>query len=239
MENSVQHSPYKPGFKISFSRPETEQKAAVLFFHGGGWRYGDPMFCAPLWPQLLLDGILCATAEYSLGGDDLSSTIYDSIEDAKLAVARFVKMFPKLPKFVSGASAGGTLALLAATSDIRGCILFNPVLDLSANGFKNAMTPDGGDESISPIHLVGRHTFRPALILHGTKDTDVPISTSERYAASLPGVALIKFEGAGHGFATRPAHAERVGNLMSWYILANRGKAPTEAEQALERSRPN
>ena len=39
-----------------------------------------------------------------------------------------------------------------------------------------------------------------ALIVHGTADNIVPVSYSERAADTMKAAALLKIEGAGHGF---------------------------------------
>jgi acetyl esterase/lipase len=205
---------YRPGLSITFARPEEKPRAAILFFHGGGWIDGDPLRFQGLWPGLLAEGIACATAEYGTKRRSRDYTIYDSIADAKAASMRFCKMFPALPKFVSGASSGGTLAILAA-HDMRGCILFNPVLDLSANGFKNAMTPDGGDESISPLHMNAE--FPRTLIFQGDADQTTPLTTAGEFAAKR-GAELITLPKAGHGFVGNPLHTKRIIHTMLQFV---------------------
>lgn len=227
----IHSAPYQLGYNILYSRGEDPARAAILFFHGGGWMNGDPMFCAPLWPALLAERVVCGTAELRTKFRDPKSTIYQCIEDAKVAAARFAKMFPVAPKFLCGASAGGALALLAVTKAYRGCVLFNPVLDLSKDGFVSKMTPEGTDESISPLHQVGKGRLPPTLILHGGLDDTVPLASSERYAALAPDTELIPFPHSGHGFAIRAPNVKRVTGLMLDFI--DRTNARAEAPSAL------
>lgn len=218
---ALDSAPYLVDYNILFSRPEGPARAAVLFFHGGGWLHGDPMFCAPLWPALLADGIVCGTAELRTKYRDPQATLHQCIADAKVAAARFARMFPVVPKFLCGASAGGALALLAANRHIRGCVLFNPVLDLSAKGFANKMTPADTDESISPLHLIGKRTFPRTLILHGGLDETVPLAASEQFASIAPNTELVTFPRSGHGFATRAPNLERVSRLIVDFVGAH------------------
>jgi acetyl esterase/lipase len=207
---------YRPGYTIAFARPQEQARAAILFFHGGGWVGGDPLRFTALWPALLEEGIACATAEYRTKGRNRSYTIYDSIADAKAASVCFCKMFPAVPKFQSGASAGGTLAIVAS-EEMRGCILFNPVLDLSANGFKNAATPEGGDESISPLHM--NVQFPPILVLQGDDDKTTPLATAQQFAART-GAELVMLHNAGHGFVGNPLHKARIIQAMLQFVGA-------------------
>lgn len=64
-------------------------------------------------------------------------------------------------------------------------------------------------EDLSPAHHVSKDT-PPTLIMHGSKDTTVPIATVEVFEKQMKKLKrpwkLVSCEGAGHGFFNRGEH---------------------------------
>jgi len=195
---------YRDDLRVLQSSSTGNELAAVLFFHGGGWWSGSAEVFLPYWPYLLKHPIRCFSADYRVGSR-YRCDVYDAIEDAKCAVQYAVERVGKMPLFLSGASAGGALALLASINvRAAGVICFNPVLDLSSNGFVNARTPKGGDTSISPVHLLEKHRFPRIMILQGEEDKTTPLCTAQTFAQAATdcgqAVELVRFPHRDHGF---------------------------------------
>lgn len=175
----VIREPYCDGLDLLSATPSRPPRAVILFFHGGAWIMGAPEDAVALWPPILKDGILCASAAYPLGD------IYTAISAAKAARDYVKERFPDVPLVLSGWSAGATLALLAGINGgADGLALVNPVLDLSASGFKCSAIPQAGDETISPTHILGAATFPPTIIFQGDKDTVAPYRTALRFVVT-------------------------------------------------------
>lgn len=196
-----------------------DSRAAVVFYHGGGWRGGQPLQFYPQAEQLAALGLVAFSVEYRLTSED-GVTGADCIEDAKSAM-RYVRSHAD--KFgidpdriaASGGSAGGHLA--AAVAMVPGfdapaedtgvsCVpnalaLFNPALDLSGIPPRYGW----GDDALkaSPMEHV-RTGLPPTIVFHGTDDTTVPFTQAERFTEAMVAAGneckLAAYEGRGHGF---------------------------------------
>jgi dipeptidyl aminopeptidase/acylaminoacyl peptidase len=115
---------------------------------------------------------------------------------------------------VIGFSLGGQVALLAAarSSRIKTVAAYYPVTDLqrwqkttSHSGIRDYYIPQvcGTGPSQSPVNVANKITA-PVLLVHGDRDTRVPIEQSERMEEALRranrDVELLRVPGAGHGF---------------------------------------
>jgi acetyl esterase/lipase len=194
--------------------------AVVTLFHGGGWFAGDPNQFDRQRPFYETRRIAVASVEYSTRSRH-GTMVYEAIQDALDAAAFVSKSFRGTPLFFGGASAGGLLAIhCAAEFPIQGLILYNPVLDLSSEGFSSKAVPPGGDTRISPLHMsLGK--LPPMLIFHGENDTVVPIAISRRFAeqAASKGSNIVLRERpkAKHGFANNePALSETTLDAVSF-----------------------
>lgn len=201
--------------------PAPAPRAAVVFFHGGGWRAGVPEQFHPQCERLAAAGILAASAAYRL-----DSTVLDASLDARAATERFAGLAGEgVPLLVGGGSAGGHLAACLAACPavrpsvrLRGAVLFNPVLDfvetaalMGGRGVEPGIEP----AQLSPLHadLAG---LPPSVVFHGTADALVPIDQARRFrdAAARAGaeVTLHEYEGRQHAFFN-PVPPERSGDL--------------------------
>lgn len=201
---------------------KNERLPAIVFFFGGGWTSGTVHQFASQGRELADRGMAVIFADYRVRKKH-GTDPYASVEDAKSAMRYIRKNASRLnidPERIaaSGGSAGGHLAAATATvkafdsleDDLsispvpNALVLFNPV-------FNNAPEPEGyGYDRIknhfpefSPYHNISVNA-PPTLILLGTKDHLIPVSTAQAYADNMESKGrhceLELYEGAGHGF---------------------------------------
>jgi acetyl esterase len=188
-------------------------RAVVVLFHGGGWVAGDPHQFDFQRQALARADIASASIEYRVRQRD--GTMMDAaVADAIDAGAYVAREFSGVPIFCCGASSGGLLAIHCAVQwPTTGVILFNPVLDLSAErGFKSKAVPPGGNVGLSPLHMT-LSSFPSTLIMHGTNDAVVPIAVSREFADKLHNIGsratVLSYNAAPHGFFNlEPARTE-------------------------------
>ncbi len=186
-------------------------QSAILFFHGGGYRYGSPRQFFPHARYFAGRGMVAFCAAYRLLGRGADSP-GDIVADGQAALAWVQHQADHLgydPQrlVVAGGSAGGHLALASALNPwpadntpapaVAALLLFNPAIDLVEIGAPAL------DSVISPLaHL--RPGQPPMLIMHGTADTVIPFAKVAAFAhqAQAAGVActLIPFPDRPHGF---------------------------------------
>lgn len=208
-----------------------DKRAAMVFYHGGGWRNGSPTLLSRQSARLAERGMVGFSVQYRLTSQP-GITIEDCVKDAKSAF-RWVKghaaeLGVDPAKIAAGGgSAGGHLAAALATlDDINdpgdnigistvpvALALFNPAVKLDFKGAERvAALPKADLLKLSPYHhLKAGHP--PTLIFHGDADTTVPIQTAHDYVAKikdLGGLAEVAVSaGQGHGFFNRSPHFEQ------------------------------
>ncbi|MDI5971284.1 alpha/beta fold hydrolase [Streptomyces sp. SL13] len=184
----------------------------VTVLHGGYWRQRhDRGYLAATAGALAAEGYAVALAEYRrVGGGgrwpemsaDVAAVVAGAWPDGAAQV-------------LLGHSAGGQLALWAAhrlPERVRGVVAVGPVADLalarelglSDHAVDELLGPDGPLDDADPGLLLP--AARPAVLLHGTDDPDVPVELSRRYAAAS-GAALRELPGTGHFAALTPGSA--------------------------------
>jgi acetyl esterase/lipase len=193
-----------------------EIKPLLVFFHGGGWKFGNMYQFGPEAQYLTSQGqLVVMSVDYPLTGDPISET------KAALAATCWIRRnsveFGIDPSriAVSGGSAGGQLAasmVLINQSEVRECdqmppqvaqalILFNPALDLKGRWEKYV----GLDlRSVSPIDIV-HGPLPPTLILQGTADRLTPLSVTRSFVERAKelgskDITIVEFPGRQHGF---------------------------------------
>ena len=211
-----------------------DQRAAIVFFFGGGWTGGSPSQFEQHCKHLAERGIVAITADYRVKSRHGVKPV-QCVADAKSAIrwvrANAVRLGIDPQRIAAaGGSAGGHLA--ASTAFIKdfdeagedtkvsavpnALVLFNPALVLAPlDGYQlNRIGERVGEErlgtkpdKISPAHHV-KQGAPPAIIFHGKADTTVPYATAEAFTAEMKKAGsrceLVGYEGARHGFFNSP-----------------------------------
>lgn len=199
---------------------KTDERAAIVFFFGGGWNGGSPSQFYPHCAHLASRGMVAMAAEYRVKNRH-GTTPFECVMDGK-SVIRWIRTHASElgidPDRVAagGGSAGGHVAAAIATvpgldepgEDLAtsavpdALVLFNPVYDNGPLGYGHARVRDRYEE-ISPIHNI-RPGMPPAIVFLGTKDALIPVATADTFKAKMEGVGsrseLMLFKGAPHGF---------------------------------------
>lgn len=207
-------------YKPSDSKPG-DSRTAIVFFFGGGWNSGTPAQFEPFARHFADRGCVSVCADYRVKSRH-DTTPFDAVRDAKSAMLYVRKHAKELgidPARIvaAGGSAGGHLAACTTLSSgllddtdakdadaaANALVLFNPVLDLMADG-KRAKE----FEAISPQQRVHKG-LPPTILFHGTGDTTVPFAHAEAFTKAMTDskntCRLEAFDGRGHGFFNSPA----------------------------------
>lgn len=202
-----------------------DQRAAILFFFGGGWVSGTPAQFQSQSEYLASRGMVGIRVGYRVlrNGDSGPPTI--CCQDAKSAV-RWVRSHALElgvdPQHIAaaGGSAGGHLAAwsslveglddpaddLKISPKANALVLFNPVLDNGPEGgWGNARIRDRYRE-FSPAHNITT-SAPPTVVFLGTKDALVSVAVLDRFKAGMTKAGVRcethLYEGQVHGFFNR------------------------------------
>ena len=198
----------------------TDQRPAMVFFHGGGWTSGTPASIYPQCEYLASRGMVAISVEYRLISKH-RTTPRECVQDAKSAIRWVRQHADELgvdPTRIAagGPSAGGHIA--AATGSISGfeeagedftvsskpaaLVLYVPVFDNGPGGFGHEKVKSYWKD-FSPMHNIGEQT-PPTLVLFGTKDRWTPVETVREYKRLMDEKGrrcdLHLYEGGKHGF---------------------------------------
>lgn len=190
----------------------TDQRPAVVFFFGGGWRSGKPSQFTQHCKYLASRGMVAMTADYRVASRHGTPAV-QCVRDGKSAL-RWVRENAKRlgvdPNRIAagGGSAGGHIAAstgvlepyddkqdnLKISSRPNLLILFNPALVLApveggtaANAAKmKSLKERAGVEpqTLSPFHHV-KAGVPPTIIFHGKADSTVPFWTVDRFTRKM------------------------------------------------------
>lgn len=196
--------------RLQFFRPADwsaqDQRPAIVFFFGGGWKGGSPSHFAAQAEYLATQGIVTCCAEYRVTSMH-GSTAAQSVADAKSAVRYLRSHSSELgvdPDRIAagGGSAGGHLAAAVATlpglnedgEDLSvscvpdALVLFDAAVDITAEGLgrdhdgeahQEMLTRIGAtEEELSPTSHVTAG-LPPTIMFHGIADSVVPYAQVE------------------------------------------------------------
>lgn len=176
-----------------------DKRPSIVFFHGGGWSYGKPLWCMDLCSHFPAQGLVVISAEYRLVHRH-GTTPLESIADAK-SIIRWIRQNAQElgidPDRIvaSGMSSGGHLA--ASTGILQGfdepgedlnissvpnaLILFSAVVNTTLNPWMQSILGDRVlPKDISPVHHI-RPGIPPTIIFHGKADRSAPLWTVEMF----------------------------------------------------------
>jgi fermentation-respiration switch protein FrsA (DUF1100 family) len=180
--------------------PPRGEKPVVLYFHGNG---GSLRFRVDRFRALAADGTgLIALSYRGYGGSSGRPTEKGLIDDALTAYAFAAARYPASRLALWGESLGtGVAVALAAQKPVGRIVLESPftsIADIAAQIYW-----------FFPVRLLIKDSFRsdlligtvtaPFLILHGDKDSIVPIALGdELYKLITAPKRFVRFPGAGH-----------------------------------------
>ena len=201
----------------------SDKTPAIVFFFGGGWNDGSPEIFFPHCAYLASRGMVAIAPDYRVKNRQ-QTTPFESVSDGKSAM-RWVRAnagnlgIDPSRIAAAGSSAGGHVAASAAmlpgldeksenaaiSSLPDALVLYNPVIDTSAQGYGNARLGARWQE-ISPQHHV-RPGLPPTIVFHGTNDKVVPYANAVAFEKAMKAAGnrceLVTIPGEGHGFAYR------------------------------------
>ncbi len=197
----------------------TDQRPAILFFHGGGWCGGRPGPFTEQSKHLAKLGMVVVQVQYRLlaGKEKANDPPEICVNDARDAM-RWVRGRAKElgidPNRIgtAGGSAGGHLAAYLGTVDdtsdekvssrSNAMVLFNPVYDNGPNGWGYKRTGKRYEE-FSPFHNITKDDA-PNIVFLGSKDKHLPVATAEAFQKSCKTLGVKSdlhiYEGQLHGF---------------------------------------
>ncbi len=198
----------------------SDTRAAIVFFSGGGWIEGNITQFLPQSRYLANRGMVAICADYRTQVSHGTGP-FAAIEDGKSAIRYVRDRAASLgidPNRIvaAGGSAGGHVA--ASTATVEGLdsplenlkissrpdalVLFNPVIDTSADGYGHELFGRRW-RSASPLHNIAKDT-PPTLIQHGTADTTTPFANAAGFETAMQQAGkrceLVGYDGEDHGF---------------------------------------
>ena len=219
-------------------RPPEPNGAGVLLIHGGSFVRGDRAQLRGYGIALGRVGYTCLACEYRLADEAQWPA---QLDDVQTALAYLHDRAPSLAVdrakiAVSGNSAGGCLALLAAAlgeRPVAAAIAFYAAVDFlgedaRAKGAPEAMTFLLGDDvsearlaAMSPVSYAGPR-FPPTLLVTGNRDELVDWGESLKMyqalvAAGAPAELHI-FDGAPHAFDLLPEYGRQCAGILTLFL---------------------
>lgn len=219
---------WQAGLTCDITRPSGDVRGlpVVVYLHGGGWTGGDPQRQGrDMYHALALDGWATVAIRYPLAPD---VSVEHQIATVKAAV-RWVRDgladhgIDATDVVLAGGSAGAHLATMATfeaeRSDERvaACVAMYGIFDMANRNRHRARwdmirnrvmlatvsEASGRYDAVSPLCRITDDS-PPMLIVHGTRDTLVPIGEAEQFVRALEAagrpVEFVRVDGAQHAF---------------------------------------
>lgn len=220
---------------VRFGGPRAVQRPLVLVVHGGFWRpQYDRVQTGPMAAALAVAGWTVASVGYRRIPGAPDTTVGDMADALERLPSRITQHNGRV--VVIGHSAGGHLALLAATKyaspSLLGALALAPAADLrlahqralgggAVMAFLGAGPEDRAD--LDPRQL-DAPTVATTLV-HGDDDAVVPLEISESYLAVHRNVRLVRLGGCGHFALIDPLSAQWPGIVSELERLSCIGNA--------------
>ncbi len=218
--------------KMDIYHPAKPNGAAVMFIHGGGWSHGSKEGGSnnELWAALLDRGYVVASIDYRLAPEFQFPAQMQDVDCAVVYLKTHASELGIDPARIGvyGSSAGGHLASLLGTTGGHGyemglggpgaevaaiVDLFGPTdltIDVEGNPQETIAQAFGTTDRNSKVLKEASPLFNvspddpPFLIIHGEKDTLVPVSQGKALYDALVAAGVdatfVPVANAGHGF---------------------------------------
>ena len=190
--------------------PDTRAIGGVAVLHGFGGHPDQPHIVAAC--EALADVGVAALRFAFRDHQPPRMTLASGLADASGAI-RLLKAHPDIPEAmgVVGFSFGGAVAGLAAGRDSR----------IRAAVLAAAPARFGDDDKLKPIAEVARTRAR-VLLIWGSRDTEVPVTNAERYAAVLSQARVsyrtVTIAGGDHDFAPAGPRDKMAQEVSEWCL---------------------
>lgn len=212
--------------------PEREEPMPlVILSHGFG---ANGASLAGYAQNFAKNGIAACTFDFIGGGRSIKSdgktsemSVLTEASDLEV-ILNELRLDPRFDTdkiFLFGESQGGFVSTYVAgeyPGEVAGLIALYPAYVISDDTRKRVPDPDNIPETMEVMGVTLGSIYnrdamsvdiydqmkkygKKVLIIHGTKDSLVPISYSERAAKTFPDAELVRFDGAGHGFGGKDA----------------------------------
>ena len=215
----------------------TDSTPVVLFLHGNGENL-QTMNLGGLFEALQHLDVHYLALEYpgygKSGGKPSEKSI---LEAGNSAIDWLVSQFPKNPKVLLGWSLGAGAAFQIANQQgdrVDGLIVLSPWSSLpeaAAAHYPEWLVGLVLKEKYNSVEAA-KQIHCPTLVIHGETDTIIPVSQSEKIAASLRGtVRYMRMTDAGHNdlFAQEEVW-QQLYHYLHNFTRADYGKPPADAE---------
>lgn len=199
---------------------------AVIIGHGFGGSMADTTNYASVFAK---NGIAAYSFDFIGGGDNIKSdgkmsemSVLTEAADLQIILDGILEL-PEIDEknvFLMGQSQGGFVASYVASKNpdkVRGLIAEYPAYVLQDDSLHRGFDVDNPPETFEVMgHVLGKiyhidstsfqiydllpNFKRNVLLLHGTSDSVVPYSYSEKAEKAFPNAKLVRVEGADHGF---------------------------------------
>ena len=202
-------------------QPTSAKIPCIVVVHGGGWRNGDKTRFAHHAAALAEHGFAAACIGYRLLPEvEFPAPVVDCKAAVRWVRANAAKHGLDPDRIAAlGGSAGGHLVAMLGTSDtvaslegdggnagissrVQAVVAMATPADMTRMGDRQNLAADLA-RFISPVTHVTKNSA-PVLLLHGTKDTLVPMAQSEllleKYRQAGAKAELVKIEGGAHAF---------------------------------------
>jgi dienelactone hydrolase len=188
--------------------PDTRAIGGAAVLHGFGGHPDQPHIIAAC-EALATAGVAALRFAYR-DHEPPRMTLASGLADASGAI-RLLKAHPDIPEALGivGFSFGGAVAALVAGRDSR---ILAAVLAAAPARF-------GDDDKFKPVAEISRTRSR-VLLIWGSRDTQVPLTNAERYAAVLSQARVshrtVIVEGGDHDFAPATARDKMTQEVSKW-----------------------
>lgn len=203
--------------------PEHGSSTAVLFLPGiSGGAFTDRFL--PLVQACHVAGLAVVRVELWKDSNDASTKSFAGVHEDLLRIIEELKKADYTTFYGIGKSLGGAVMLTLLSPDINKKVLWAPAIGTTES---NGTYPECAEKPFSSMMSFADATLdaqllstdtAPALFIHGTLDTVIPIDNSRTMASMMPNASLAVIDGADHSYRN-PAHEAKVIDATVQFLM--------------------